>query len=214
MGCDVSTGVVQNQVGRSETVVSRNHGRVDLRDARIEEAFRKMREWCCSRRLATSAAICRVPRKSTRLPKPDQHGNVQLARSRADALQDVQVRKVEVTNRNAEVLRLRERLAERLHGCPPAVILLSPRMMLSRDPSASVGAAHSIPELPCVRWAVRFVSAMFGGLWLGGGPPCRLSWPRRQRLMASPRTRIASCGAWNPIEFSDITKSIMNCPRR
>jgi len=52
--------------------------------------------------------------------------------------------------------------------------------------------------------------SMFGGLWLGGGPPCRLSWPRRQRLMASPRMRVASCGAWKPIEFSDITKSIMN----
>src|SRR5215472_5755293 len=37
--------------------------------------------------------------------------------------------------------------------------------------------------------------AMLGGLWLGGGPPCRLNCPSRQRLIASPRMRIASCGA-------------------
>jgi hypothetical protein len=52
--------------------------------------------------------------------------------------------------------------------------------------------------------------AMFGGLWLGLGAPCRVSWPMREMLMASPRMRVASCGAWKPIEFSDMTKSIMN----
>ena len=46
---------------------------------------------------------------------------------------------------------------------------------------------HSIPELCCAVCFVSFAPAMFGGLWLGGGPPCRLSWPRRQRLIASPQ---------------------------
>src|SRR5215470_15830625 len=62
----------------------------------------------------------------------------------------------------------------------------------------------SLPKL-------RFRCSADCGLGAGpqGGRPWRLSCPRRHRLIASPRMRVASCGAWKPIEFSDITKSIM-----
>ena len=39
-------------------------------------------------------------------------------------------------------------------------------------------------------------------------------WPWRAKSIDSPRMRAASCGAWNPVEFSASTKSRKNCERR
>src|ERR1700751_4627114 len=41
--------------------------------------------------------------------------------------------------------------------------------------SATASVDFLSPSRPC---------AILGGLWLGGGPPCRLNWPSRQRLIA------------------------------
>jgi hypothetical protein len=41
----------------------------------------------------------------------------------------------------------------------------------------------------------------------GATAPRKLTWPRREKLIDSPRMRTASCGAWKPIEFSASMKS-------
>src|SRR5262245_24244688 len=42
----------------------------------------------------------------------------------------------------------------------------------------------------------------------------RASWPFLAKLMDSPRMRVVSWGAWNPVEFSASTKSRRNCAFR
>jgi hypothetical protein len=49
--------------------------------------------------------------------------------------------------------------------------------------------------------------AFCNGTLLAGGTLRSDNCPSRQKLIASANTRVDSCGAWNPIEFSDIEKS-------